>query len=203
MSYYIGHLQLGIRWLHPKETNISSPGGLTPHQSRRLQAGSYFFSGITMANYAWKHWANHPTSWGICTPTTLPHKTPGADMGTLPEEMSNAMGHLLSTRASIDAHQRKQISDFEMAIYQNEAEATEAIREAKTHCGAAIREAETHHATNIREAEAHCATTIMEAEGHCTTDIREAESCCADHACIIQQSHSDNMQCLQRKTMEE
>ena len=135
------------------------------------------------------------------------------------------MGCLLMTRASIDVHQRKQVLDFEMAICQNKAEATKAIREAKAHCGAATREAETCHATTVREAEAHCATTVREAEAHCATtireaeahssttimeaeaccaaDIREAESHCVDHACAIQQSHSDNMQHLEREAIEE
>ena len=115
----------------------------------------------------------------VCTPPT---KTPQADMGALPEEvillleeMNNAMGCLLTTRASLDAHQRKQVSDFEMAICQNEAEATEAMREVKTHCGAAIREVEIHCATTVREAEGHCSTTITEAGVHCAADIRKEQ----------------------------
>ena len=74
------------------------------------------------------------------------------------------------TRASLDTHQRKQVLDFEMALHQNKAEATEAIREAKAHCGAAIREVESH---------------------------------CVDHAHTIQQSHSNNMQHLEREAKEE
>ena len=128
--------------------------------------------------------------------------------------MNSAMGHLLMTRVSIDTCQRKQVLDFEMAIHQNEAKATKAIREAKACCGVAIREAETHSTTNIREAEAHCTTTIRETEAHssitimgaeacCAADIRDAESQCVDHACAIQQSHSDNMQHLEREAIKE
>ena len=75
------------------------------------------------------------------------------------------MGHLLVTRLSLDAHQWKQVSDFKMALHQNEAEATETIREAKAHCGA----------------------TVTEAETHCSAYIREAESHCVEHTCSIQQ----------------
>ena len=128
----------------------------------------------------------------VCAPTTPPTKTPGADMDTLPEEvilhqeeMNSAMGHSLTTRASIDACWSKQVLGFKIAIHQNEAEATEAIREAKAHCGAAIRETETHHTTTIREAEAHSSTTIMVAEACCAADIREVEFHCADHAHTI------------------
>ena len=48
--------------------------------------------------------------------------------------MNSAMGHLSMTWASLDAHRRKQVSDFEIAHLQNDAKATEAIREAKVHC---------------------------------------------------------------------
>ena len=80
------------------------------------------------------------------------------------------MVHLLMTRASLDAHPRKQVVDFEMALHQNEAKATKAIREAKVLCGAVI---------------------------------REVESCCVDHAHTIQQSHSNNMQHLEREAIKE
>ena len=110
-------------------------------------------------------------------------------MGALPneviilqQEMDNSLGHLLMIRASVDAHQRKPVSDFKTAIHQNEAEATEAIEEVKAHGGAAIGEVETHCATTVREAEGHCTTSITEVEAHCAADIREAESHCADHA---------------------
>ena len=68
-----------------------------------------------------------------------------------------------------------------MAIHQNEAKATEAIREAKAHCGAAIREA----------------------EACCATDIREPEFHCEGHACSTKQSHTDGMQHLEREATEE
>ena len=143
----------------------------------------------------------------VCNPTTLPTKTARADTGALPEEvilfqeeMNRTMGHLLMTRSSLDTCGRKQVSDFKTALHQNEAEA---IREAKTHCGAAIRGAEAHCATGIREVEAQCSTTIMEAEACCAADIREAESQCVDHAHSIQQLHADGMQHLEMEAMEE
>ena len=145
-----------------------------------------------------------------CAPTNLPTKTPGADMGALSmevillqEEMNNVMGHLPLTRASIVTHSRKQVWDFEMAINQNEAKATKAIREAKAYCGAAIREAETCYGTTVRESEGHCPTTITEAEAYCAADIRKVESHCVDHAHAIQQSHINNMQHLEREAIEE
>ena len=89
-----------------------------------------------------------------------------------------------------DAHRGKQVSDFEMALHQKEAEATKAIREAKAQCGATIREAEgccnthireakAHHTTLIRKAETDCTLIIREIEANCTSIITEAEGCCA------------------------
>ena len=81
--------------------------------------------------------------------TIPPTKTPGDDAEALPEEVillqeeiNRAIRWLLMTRASLDAHQWKQVSDFEMALYWNMAKTTEAIKEAKAHCGATIQEAE-------------------------------------------------------------
>ena len=168
----------------------------------------------------------------VCTPTTLPARTPRADTGTLPkhvillqEVINRTMGHLLMTRSSLDACQWKQVSDFEMALCLNEAEATEAIRDAKAHCGTTIRETEAcctthireakaHHTTHIREAEndftshirdaeADYASITIEAEACSTADIRKVESHCAEHACSIQQSHVEGMQHLEMEAMEE
>ena len=116
-----------------------------------------------------------------CAPTTLPAKTPRDDTNALSrnvillqEEMNRAMGHVLMTRSSLGTHQQKEVLDFKMALCWNKAEATEAIKEAKAHCGASIREAESHCTTSIREAEADHASIIMEAEAHCTGDIRKS-----------------------------
>ena len=84
-----------------------------------------------------------------------------------------------------------------------EAEATEAIKEAKAHCGATIREAESHCNTCIREAETDCTSITTEAEAHCTADIRRVESHCAEHAHSIQQLHAEGIQPLETEAMEE
>ena len=82
---------------------------------------------------------------------SLPVKTLGLGTAVLPgdviqlqEEVGKALGQLLVTRSSLDAHQRKQVSDFEMALCQNELETTNAIKEARTLCTCTIREAEAH-----------------------------------------------------------
>ena len=113
---------------------------------------------------------------------------PSLDVTQLQEEANKALGCLLAMRSTIDAHQRKEVSDFGMALCQNESEITEAIKAAKALCAWTIREVEAHHAvliskarnlthaTCIKEAEADCAHALAEAENCCSTAIREAES---------------------------
>ena len=144
-------------------------------------------------------------------PTTPPTKTPsGADTGALPDEviqlqkeMNLAMGWLLRTRASMDACHQKQVSNTETAFHENEAEATEIIREAKAHCTIMIWEAEAVNTATSQEAEGACSATIRKVEAMCTAAIREAETTCADHACTLQHTHRDSMQGLQREAIEE
>ena len=82
---------------------------------------------------------------------SLPVETLGLGTGILPgdvvqlqEEAGKALGCLLVTRSSLNACWRKQVSDFEMALHQNESETTEAIKEAKTLCAYTTREPEAH-----------------------------------------------------------
>ena len=114
-------------------------------------------------------------------------KLPSFDVTQLKEEANKALGHLLVTRSSINAHWRKQVSDFGMALCPNEYDIIEAIKEVKALCAHTIRDVEAHqaaliseakiqHATCIKEAEANCAHTLAEAENCCSTAIREAES---------------------------
>ena len=88
-----------------------------------------------------------PTLEEIHASPSHPVKTPGPS-GRAPslnvtqhqEEANEALGHLLVTRSSTDVHQRKQVSDFGMALCQNASEITEAIKEAKALCANTIRD---------------------------------------------------------------
>ena len=110
-----------------------------------------------------------------------------ADPGALSEEvfwlqreMNVAMGQLLTTRASMDSHQRRLVSNTKTALHQSKAKATEAIKEAKAHCAAVIQDAEATHAVAIRE----------------------VEITCAGHTCTLQQSLGESMQDLECKAIE-
>ena len=80
---------------------------------------------------------------------SLPVKTLERDAGILPadvfqlqEEAGKDLGCPFATRSSLNAHWRKQVSDFEMGLHQNESKTTKAIKEAKTLCTHATRDAE-------------------------------------------------------------
>ena len=73
-------------------------------------------------------------------------EAPFLDVTQLQEEANKALGHLLVTRSSINANWRKWVSDFGMALCQNESEIT---KEAKALCACTIRDAETHWAVLI------------------------------------------------------
>ena len=136
------------------------------------------------------------------------------DVAQLQEEANKALGHLLVTRSSLDMQQRKQVSNFGLAIHQNELETTEAIKEAKTLCAHTIQDAETHQTmliskakvwqtTCIKEIEDSCTHASSEAENCCSTAIREAESSSTSKAQSIQQSHAKDIQHLEVKAIEE
>ena len=79
-------------------------------------------------------------------PTILASKiSTGGDTGALYDEvlclqgeMNMAMGQLLMTRASMDAHHRKQVSHTEATFCKNIAQTTEAIWEAKAQCTSTV-----------------------------------------------------------------
>ena len=90
-------------------------------------------------------------------------------------------GWLLTTRATVDTHCRKQVSDSETAFHQTKAQTAKAVKEAR----------------------AYCATTIWDAEATCTAAIREVQTTCAECTHILQQSHREHMQEIEREAIEE
>ena len=102
-------------------------------------------------------------------------EAPSLDVTQLQEETNKALGHLLTTRSSINAHQRKEVSHFGMALHKNECETTEAIKETKAFCTHPIRnvgnlwtvlisKAKIWHTACIKEIEDDCVHTLAEAE---------------------------------------
>ena len=75
------------------------------------------------------------------------------DETRLQEQANKALGHLLATRSSINAHWRRQVSDFSIGLCQTESDVTEAIKEAKALCTHTIREVEACQVVLINEAE--------------------------------------------------
>ena len=119
-----------------------------------------------------------PSSWTV---QDLGGDAPPPDMAHLWEEANKALGDLLVIKSPIDAHQWKLISEFSMALCQNDSEATESAKEAKAICNHSFQEAETH----------------------CSRAIREVEAQRASQAGSIQQSHYKAIQHLKEESIEE
>ena len=71
---------------------------------------------------------DNPTLEEIHTSLPLLVETPGPsgeapsmDVAQLQEEVNKALGHLLATRSSLNVWWRKQVSDFRMALHQDES----------------------------------------------------------------------------------
>ena len=79
---------------------------------------------------------------------------PPTDAAHLWEEANKALGDLLMVKYSINAHQQKLVSEFSMALCQNNSKATESIKEAKAICAHSIQEVENCCSVAIREVEA-------------------------------------------------
>ena len=119
----------------------------------------------------------------IPTASSPTAKTPGprggappTDTGHLLEEANKALGELLATKSSIDAHQQKLVWELGMALHQNDSKTAEYIREAKAICTCSTREAKILCSTNFKEAKAICACSTQEAKTLCSMTIREAEA---------------------------
>ena len=74
----------------------------------------------------------------------------------------------------------------------NEAQATEAIKEAEVNHVAEVKEAEVCHTTMIKEAKLHHTTRIKEAKVHHTI-----------HSCVLQQTQQENMLALEHEAIAE
>ena len=96
------------------------------------------------------------------------------------EEANKALGDLLMVKSSIHTHWQKLVSEFRMALHQNNSEAMESIKEVK----------------------AICAQSVQEAENCCSVTIREAEAQRVSQAISLQQSHHKTVQHLEEESIE-
>ena len=125
------------------------------------------------------------------------------DAGHLQEEGNKALGELLATKSSIDAHWWKLVWELGMSLCQNDSKTTESIKEAKSICICSTQEAETLCSTTIKEAKATCTCSIQEAETICSMAIREAGTQGASQADSLHCSHAKSIQCLEEQAIEE
>ena len=86
------------------------------------------------------------------------------------------MVHLLTFRASVDAHWQRLIFESEITHCQNETKALEAINGVEAHYMVALTNTEAVYAAAMREVEATCLASTREAEATHATTVREAEA---------------------------
>ena len=110
------------------------------------------------------------------------------DVLHLQGEMNDNMVHLLTVRASIDAHQQRIMSEMEVAHCQNEIKTSEAIREVKASYAAALGNAEATYVTAVRKVTTH-STSTSEVEAAHATAVRKAGAASAAQALKLQQTH--------------
>ena len=129
--------------------------------------------------------------------------TPSDEVLHLQEEMNNAMSHLLTLQASLDAHQWRLVSDTETTLHQNEAKASEAIKVVKACYATSILETEALYVSVIKEVEANYSTSIMEMEGGHVTAMQDVKAACTAHAFDLQQAHGETIWALESEAIEE
>ena len=117
--------------------------------------------------------------------------------------MNDAMSHILTLQASLDAWQQRLISDIETALHQNKAKAAKAIKIAKACYVGTIHKAKAMYVMVIREVKTSCSTSIMEAEGGCSTAIRDVEATCVACALNLQQAHREAIGTLENEVIKE
>ena len=119
------------------------------------------------------------------------------------EEVNKALGELLATKSSIDAHWWKLVWEMGMSLCQNDSETTESNKEAKAICTHSTQEAETLCSTTIKEAKATCAQSIQEAKTLCFKTVRDAEAWGASQADSLHQTHTKSIQHLEEQAIQE
>ena len=129
--------------------------------------------------------------------------TPPSDVGHLWEEANKALGGLLATTSSINAHWQKLVWDMGMSLCQNDSETTESIKEAKAICTHSTQEVETLCSTTIKEAKVTCAHSIQEAKALFSMAVRDAETQGASQADSLHWWYIKSFQCLKEQGIEE
>ena len=135
---------------------------------------------------------------------------PRVDSAGLPDEVFWLQGqmnvvlewlHSLA-RATTDSHCRELELNTKLAMYMNEAQATEIIKAGEVSHAAEVKETNVHHTVEIKEAKVYHATTIKGAKLCYTTRIKQAEACHTTNSCVLQQTHGESKLALEHEVIE-
>ena len=117
--------------------------------------------------------------------------------------MNDAMVHLLTLKASIDACWQKLISETEIAHCQNETKSSKAIKEIKACYAAALDNAKATYVAAVREVEATHSASTREVEVIHATAVRKAEAASVAQTFKLQQVHQETIQMLEDEAIKE
>ena len=119
------------------------------------------------------------------------------------ENSNKALGELLATKASIDAHRQRAIWELGMELHQNKSQATKSIKEAKAICSWVTLDTKTACSAAIKEAKTTQDNIIQEADATCSTAIRDVKVWRASQAESLQREHHNIMQDLEMQVIQE
>ena len=113
---------------------------------------------------------------GRTNPTCL-----SSEVLQLQGKVNMALEWLFATKATLNFHQRELVQNVKISTCWNEAQTTEAIKEAEIWCAAVICRAETCY-------------EVM---------VKEVEACCTTQAQALEQSHEESMLKLEHEALAE
>ena len=187
---FLSQAVLYIIWTCISELNLKETKSHGHNHTSTPQTGSSFWSTghiipCECPGWCWEGGASLEEILTAPSPTAEApgpsNSTPPKDTGHLWEEANKALGELLATKKSINAHQQKLVWELGMALCQNEFNTTESIKEAKATC--------TH--------------SIQEVKTLCFMAIRDTEAWGASQASSLEQPHAKSIQCLEEQAIEE
>ena len=87
---------------------------------------------------------------------------------------NKALHDLLTTKASIDAHQQRAMWELNIALHQSQSKAAASIKEAKAACSQATLNAHATCSWLTLEAKTNCSWAILEAKTTCSMAVKKA-----------------------------
>ena len=130
-------------------------------------------------------------------------RTPPTDASYLQEKANKALGELLVTKSSINAHRQKAVWELGMKLHHSNSEMTESIKTAQATYAQTTQDTKALCPATVKEAKATCTHTIWEAKALCSLAIRDAEIQGAAWADLLHWEYTKTIQQLEEQVIQE